>query len=136
MIDALTASQEIAPYVTAAISSYGTAVLTRSAELSADSTVSLGQRLLDRLLRRSAEQSSGEDALNAAIADLAGDPEDADLQAALRVQLRKLLLDDPQMLSEISEIMTRSGISIVASGDRSVAAYTINGGVSTGDKRA
>jgi hypothetical protein len=137
MIDAMTASQEIAPYVTAAISAYGTAVLTRSAELSADSTISLGQRLLDRLLRRTpAEQSAEDSALHSAIADLAEDPEDADLHAALRVQLKKLLLKDPQMLTEICEIMNRSGLSIVASGERSVAAYTINGGVSTGDQRA
>ncbi|MFE7172285.1 hypothetical protein [Streptomyces sp. NPDC057616] len=137
MIDALVLSQQIAPYVTAAVSSYGTAVLTRSAELSADSTVSLGQRLLDKLLRRS---STGEvteaNALTSAIEDLSDNPEDSDLQAALRVQLKKLLLSDPQMISEISEIMDRSGISIVASGDRAVAAYTINGGVSTGDQRS
>ncbi|MFE8975209.1 hypothetical protein ACFYM7_17480 [Streptomyces cyaneofuscatus] len=137
MIDALAVSQEIAPYVTAAISSYGTAVLTRSAELSADSTVSLGQRLLNRMLGRTpADQLGGDNALNSAIMDLAQDPEDADLQAVLRVQLKKLLLEDPQMLTDVSKIMNAGEISIVASGDRSVAAYTINGGVSTGDQRA
>ncbi|MER5820944.1 hypothetical protein [Streptomyces mirabilis] len=137
MIDALAASQQIAPYITAAISSYGTAVLTRSAELSADSSVSLGQRLLERLLRRTVtEQPSEQAALTSAIQDLAESPEDTDLQAALRVQVKKLLLSDPQVLSEINEIMNRSQISIVASGDRSVAAHTINGGVSTGDQRS
>lgn len=137
MIDALVLSQQIAPYVTAAVSSYGTAVLTRSAELSADSTVSLGQRLIDKLLRRpSAEEVVDAGPLTSAIEDLSDNPEDSDLQAALRVQLKKLLLGDPQMISEISEIMDRSGISIVASGDRAVAAYTINGGVHTGDKHS
>ncbi|MGJ5806051.1 hypothetical protein ACSCB1_44290 [Streptomyces europaeiscabiei] len=137
MIDALVLSQQIAPYVTAAVASYGTAVLTRSAELSVDSTVSLGQRLLDKLLRRSsAQEAAEENALASAIEDLSDNPEDSDLQAALRVQLKKLLLSDPQMISEISEIMDQSGISIVASGDRAVAAYTINGGVSTGDQHS
>lgn len=137
MIDALVVSQQIAPYITAAISSYGTAVLTRSAELSADSTVSLGQRLLERLLRRTVtEQPSEQAALTSAIHDLAESPEDTDLQAALRVQVKKLLLSDPQVLSEVNEIMNRNQISIVASGDRSVAAHTINGNVSTGDQRS
>ncbi|MEV6540164.1 hypothetical protein [Streptomyces sp. NPDC051665] len=137
MIDALVVSQQIAPYVTAAVSAFGTAVLTRSAELSADASVSLGQRLLDKLLMRSPTgQLTEANALSSAIEDLAADPKDADLQAALRVQLKKLLLDEPQILSEVGEILDRSGISIVASGDRSVAAYTINGGVSTGDQRS
>ncbi|MFJ2256871.1 hypothetical protein ACIOKD_00780 [Streptomyces sp. NPDC087844] len=136
MIDALAVSQQIAPYVTAAVSAYGTAALTRSAELSADSTVSLGQRILDKILRRSEDAQLVEgNALNNAIDDLAENPEDTDLQASLRVQIKKLLLSEPQLISEISEMLNQQGISIVASGDRSVAAYTINGGVSTGDQQ-
>ncbi|MCX4847375.1 hypothetical protein [Streptomyces sp. NBC_00893] len=133
MNDALVLSQQIAPYVTAAISSYGTAVLTRSIDLSADGTVSLGQRLLDKILRRSAEQSSQREAVTSALQDLAGNPSDPDLQAVVRVQLKKLLMEEPELIRELSDIVAKQGTTIVASGDRSVAAHTINGGVHTGD---
>ncbi|MFE1507571.1 hypothetical protein [Streptomyces sp. NPDC058726] len=133
MTDALVLSQQIAPYITAVVSSYGTAVLTRSVDLSADATVSLGQRLLEKILRRSPEQPAQQDALTAALQDLAEDPSDPDLQAALRVQLKKFLLEEPDLIPDLSNLVAQQGTTIVASGDRSVAAHTIYGGVHTGD---
>ncbi|MFF7202066.1 hypothetical protein [Streptomyces sp. NPDC008141] len=135
MLDALVVSQQVAPYITAAVVSYGTAVLSRSAELSADASISLGQRLLGRILRRDMpEQSPEELAVTSAVEDLAENPEDSDLQAALRVQIKKLLLAEPDLIPDIVGLTDQHGVSIVASGDRSVAAHTINGGVHTGDK--
>lgn len=134
MTDALVLSQQIAPYITAAVSSYGTAVLTRSIDLSADSTVSLGQRILGKILRRSTGQPSQQDAVTSALQDLAENPTDPDLQAALRVQLKKLLLEEPELIPDLANLVAQQGTTIVASGDRSVAAHTINGGVHTGDR--
>lgn len=135
MTDALVLSQQIAPYITAVMSSYGTAVLTRSVDLSADATVSLGQRILDKILRRSGEQTAHRESMNSALLDLAEDPDDPDLQAAFRVQLKKLLLDEPNLIPELANLVSQQGATIIASGERSVAAHTIHGGVHTGDQR-
>jgi hypothetical protein len=57
-----------------------------------------------------------------AATDVADHPDDADTQAALRVQLRKLLTDDPALASEIQSLLEdaqRGGV--VASGSDNVA---------------
>ncbi|GEP45548.1 hypothetical protein [Brevifollis gellanilyticus] len=44
-------------------------------------------------------------ALQSAVADLAEQPEDADLQASLRVQLKKLLTDQPALVGELQALI-------------------------------
>ncbi|MFE4255052.1 hypothetical protein ACFRU3_37365 [Streptomyces sp. NPDC056910] len=133
MTDALILSQQMAPYITAALSSYGTAVLDRSIDLSADATVSLGQRLLGRLLRRTTEQSEQQAPLMSALQELAQDPSDAELQMMLQLRLKRLLLQDSDLIHQLADLMPNQGVTITASGERSVAAHTIHGGVRTGD---
>jgi len=73
------------------------------------------------------------------VQDLAKDPNDRDLQAALRVQLKKLLSEDQDLAQEISALFAEAkeaGVTVTASGERSVA---IGGSVSgstitTGDQ--
>lgn len=73
--------------------------------------------------------------------DVAQTPDDQDAQAALRVQLKKLLTDDQALAGEVNQWWERAqaaGISVTASGERSVA---IGGDVSgsniiTGDSNA
>jgi hypothetical protein len=51
-------------------------------------------------------------------------PEDEDLQAALRVQLKKLLTEDQSLAEELSRWLDQgkaAGITVTAAGDRSVA---------------
>ena len=56
--------------------------------------------------------------------DVAQSPEDEDLQAALRVQLKKLLTEDQSLAEEVSRWLDQgkaAGITVTASGERSVA---------------
>jgi len=64
-----------------------------------------------------------ESALEAA-QDVAQSPEDEDAQAALRVQLKKLLTEDQSLAEEVSHWLEQgkaAGINVFAAGDRSVA---------------
>ena len=56
--------------------------------------------------------------------DVVHAPEDEDLQAALRVQLKKLLTEDKSLAEEVSRWLQQgkaAGITVTASGERSVA---------------
>ena len=56
--------------------------------------------------------------------DAAQSPEDEDAQAALRVQLKKLLTEDQSLAEEVSRWLEQgkaAGITVTASGERSVA---------------
>jgi len=55
-----------------------------------------------------------------AVQDVAHAPEDEDLQAALRVQLKKLLTEDQSLAEEVSRWLEQ-GNAVTASGERSVA---------------
>ncbi|AUG76749.1 hypothetical protein CFP65_1878 [Kitasatospora sp. MMS16-BH015] len=131
-MDATTLSAEVVPYLTAAAAAYGTAVLDRVEETAADATVSLGQRLLGRLLHRTESRP----AVEAAVTELAEDPSDTDSQAALRVELRRLLRTDPALAEELTALLAQAApnVTVTASGTRSVAAQTISGTVNTGDR--
>jgi hypothetical protein len=72
--------------------------------------------------------------LEAAVADLAADGQDQDAVAALRLQLRKILAQDPQLIAELAE-MVPSARQASVTGDRSVAiAGNNNAPISTGDR--
>jgi len=88
------------PFVSAAIAGYGAAVLKVSEDSAADATVSLGRRILQRVFGRGQPPD--------ALAELAADPEDADLQAALRVALRKLLAENGRLAAEVRDLVTES----------------------------
>ena len=96
-------------------------------------TWGLAQRLWDKLRPAvEAKPSAGE-----AARDLAAKPDDQDRQAALRVQLEKLLEADQALAHEIARLVDegrRAGLTVVASGDRSVAAGgDVSGTIITGD---
>lgn len=60
-----------------------------------------------------------------AVEDVAKAPADDDAQAALRVQLKKLLLDDTSLAKELEQLLSawqKSGNLAMAAGERSVAA--------------
>jgi hypothetical protein len=59
-----------------------------------------------------------------AVQDAAAAPNDEDIQAALRLQLRKLLAEDAMLASEIERLWKEAqqkGTTVVAAGERSVA---------------
>lgn len=98
-------------------------------EVAADATVGLGGRLLRRLLGR--EESAP--MVEAAVMDVAEDPADEDRLAALRLQIRKAVVADAQLAAELSQLLVSAGVTVTASGERSVAGQTISGVVITGD---
>jgi len=124
-----TLAVDVSPYVTAAVGAYGTAVLGKIRDEAADATVGLGRRILHRIFG-----THGRGDLPEAVADLAADPSDPDLQAALRVEIRRILAADPALVSEVRGMLdAAAAITVTASGDRSIAAQVINGIASTGD---
>jgi hypothetical protein len=59
-----------------------------------------------------------------AVQDAANHPDDEDALAALRLQLKKLLAEDPAFAQELADLLPRSGPAgqtVIASSDRSVA---------------
>ncbi|MEU4031364.1 hypothetical protein [Streptomyces anulatus] len=108
-MDAVQLAQEVTPYVAAAISTYGVAVLTRVEEVAADTTVALGQRLLARLTGRgnvTGQASNDEGNLIESVTQLAEDPDDFDLLAVLRLQIRRVLLNDPDLALEVEGMVS------------------------------
>ncbi|KRV50893.1 hypothetical protein AQ490_13145 [Wenjunlia vitaminophila] len=130
-VDTVALSEEITREVTAVVTAHGTAVLIQAEDAPAGATVSLGQRLLHRIIGRPGSQPGVE----GAVAELAEEPDDADAQGALRRQIKKVLLGDEELAADLAHMVGGypGGATITASGHRAVAAQTIHGAVSTGD---
>ncbi|MER5619965.1 hypothetical protein ABT061_02840 [Streptosporangium sp. NPDC002544] len=131
-------ANDLSPYVTAAVSAYGGAVLARANEEAADTTVGWGRKLLQRIFGVTA----AEEELPEVVAELVAEPKNADLQAVLRVHIGKLLKADPVLAAQVRAMCEqadaatgRSGsTTVIASGSRAVAAgRDITAPVSTGD---
>lgn len=121
---------DVVPLMGAAVGAYGAGVLARAEDTAAEATVGLGARLLRRVFARAVRP----DAVSTAAADLAAAPGDADALAALRLQVRKVLTQDPELVIELAG-MVRGLPAVTASGERSVAIGGSNhGSVSTGDR--
>jgi hypothetical protein len=118
---------EVSPYLTAAVGAYGGAVLARVRDQAVDSTVGLGRRMLQRVF---GTHAAGD--VPQPVADLAADPGDPDLQAALRVAIRKMLTADAELAGDLRG-MPAGAVAVSASGERSIAAQMITGVASTGD---
>ncbi|MEA3345821.1 MAG: hypothetical protein U9Q78_06210 [Chloroflexota bacterium] len=81
----------------------------------------------------------GNEEVKKAARDAAAMPDDSDAEAALRLQLKKLLAQDETLAKELSQMWWEAqatGVTVTASGERSVA---IGGGVKgstiiTGDR--
>lgn len=120
------------PFVSAAVGAYGTAVLTQATDLSAASTVSLGQRVLQRLWNR----EEGRDPLQRAVDGVVAEPEDEDAQAALRQEIKRALREDAALLEDVRAMLGEAPVvqeNYRAVGERSVAVRENHGSISTGD---
>ncbi|GGT33139.1 hypothetical protein ACFFV7_15605 [Nonomuraea spiralis] len=136
--DLVSVAQELSPYVTAAVGAYGGAVLAKANEQAADATVGWGRTILQRIFGVTA----AEEEVPEAVAELAADPDNTDLQAVLRVQIGRLLTADPELAAQVRTLLEqaeaatgRTGTTTVtASGQGAVAAgRDITGPVTTGD---
>lgn len=120
------------PYLTAAFRAYGSALLHRvedeSADASAEAAVSLGRRLWRRLF-----QSAGAPDVQAAAEEATEHPGDQDYLNGLRLQLKKAMAADEGLAGDLAELLRSGGVTTVAAGQRSVAVHTNTGIISTGD---
>lgn len=107
------------PYLTAALTAYGTAVLTKVRDDAADATVGVGRRLLQRVFGRG---ENGEP-LPVLLAEVVNAPDDTDALGALRLAVRRKLEADAKMLADVREIL--------ASGQTTVHAPIIHSGRDT-----
>ena len=116
------------PFVSAAVAGYGAAVLKVSEDAAADATLCVGRRILQRVFGRGQPPD--------ALADLAADPQDTDLQAALRVALRKLLAEDGELTAQIRDLLAEvPATQVIASNvvkDSTVRGSVIQAGTITG----
>ena len=92
------------PYVTAAVSAYGGAVLAKTQDKAADATVGVGVRFLQRVFGRKKDGDPIPDALAVVVAD----PRDPDALGALRLALRAALAKDAAMLAEVRSILAEA----------------------------
>lgn len=103
-VDLVQVVNESAPYVVAAASVYGGAVLEKAQQEAADATVGVGRRLAQKIFGAREK----DEPLPEALADVIVDPDDADVQAALRVQIRKALADDEHLVAAVREILAEA----------------------------
>ncbi|MDQ0938490.1 hypothetical protein QFZ67_000195 [Streptomyces sp. V1I1] len=92
---------QVVPAIGAAVGAYGVGVLTQAQDTAVDATVNLGQRILARLLRHAPERGR----LESAVADLAAGGEDPDAVAALRLQVRRILAQNPELVTELAAML-------------------------------
>ncbi|MGW4411136.1 hypothetical protein ACWEJ6_44390 [Nonomuraea sp. NPDC004702] len=102
--DLATLVADVSPFVTAAVSAYGGAVLARAQEDAADATVVWGRKILQRIF--GVESTEGQ--TPEVVVELAEDPDSADLQAALRVRIRKALDADPRLAAEVAQMVEQA----------------------------
>lgn len=114
MHDVDTIVGQVVPMIGAAVGAYGEGVLSRAEDEAAEATVRLGQRVLARILHRAPNPVP----MQAAVGDLAAAPGDADALAGLRLQIRKLLAADADLVAELAEMLPARA---EASGENSVA---------------
>ena len=124
-----TLAAEVVPYASAAAAAYGGAVLAKVRDDAADVTVGLGRRLLQRIFGTRGQ----DEALPEPVADVVADPADEDAVAALRLAVRKALAADAGLQGEVRDMLAQAGVSVMASGERSIAAQVISGVAVTGD---
>ncbi|MFJ4785908.1 hypothetical protein [Streptomyces sp. NPDC088794] len=128
--------EQAGPAVTAAVSAYGVAVLTRAQDAAAEATVGLGQQILQLVWRRRDEASRTE--LERVVGEAADEQDDAYSTAVLSRLLKRALQDDPALREELSALLpapAAGAVTITASGERSIAAQHIGTAI-TGDGHA
>lgn len=106
--DLATLASEATPYVTAAVSAYGGAVLAKigdkAAEESVDAAAGVGRRVLQRIFgtRQQGEQ------VPSVLADVIADPQDAHYLGALRTAIREALAGDDALAGEVQAMMAEA----------------------------
>ena len=95
---------ESMPFVAAAVSAYGGAVLAQAKDEVADATVGWGRKLLQRIF---GSRRAGE-ALPAVLAEVIDRPGDQDYLGALRLAIRKALEADAALAKDVGAILAQA----------------------------
>ncbi|MFD8008497.1 hypothetical protein [Streptomyces mirabilis] len=127
--------EQARPYLSAAVSAYGTALLSRAedatVDAAADATASLGSRILRAVWHRRDDQ--GRASLETAVRDAAEKPDDANAAGPLRQQIERALQEDANLAREVAALLTaQGGVTVNVSGTRAIGAQRI-GIVVSGD---
>ncbi len=120
--------EQATPYLSAALTAYGAAVLHRAEDeavgAAVEGTAGLGQRILQLVWRRRDEE--GQAALEGAVQTAAEEPDDTDAAGALRHQLKRALLDDAELARELAALLlAQGGVTVNVSGTRAIGAQHI-----------
>ena len=92
----------VTSYALAAVRAYGASVLTQVRDDSADATVRVGRRLLQRIYGSTPEGAP----LPRQLSIIVDFPDDADRIAMLQVALRDRLETDPAMAADVQKLLT------------------------------
>ena len=107
-------------------------LLDKAAESITDKSWETGRKLIEKLTTATSWNPGVEGALQV----LAADPESSMKRDILKLNIQNMLEEDQKLMGELAALLKTeqpSGISIVASGDRAVAAQNINAPILTGD---
>lgn len=104
MDDVVQLAHAAATAIEASVVAYGLAVVSKAEDQAADGTVRLGRRILESLRGKGRARHE----LDGAVRDLAGNPGDGDALAALRMQIRKVLANDPELIQQVRDILGES----------------------------
>jgi hypothetical protein len=136
VVDPITIAAAATPFLLKAVEALGDKVWDKTSDAAADEAAGFGRRLLARLLRRGDGPDADPDAdtssdvvavagtrdqagVALAVHDLVTAPGDQDLQAALRLAVRRLLAADPVLMAEVADMVAQHTPAQQA-GDRSI----------------
>jgi hypothetical protein len=120
------------PHVSAAISAYGTSVVTRVQDAAADATTGTGLGVARKALRKIlARDTHGE--VTVALENLAEQPEDVERQERAQESILKIIGSDATIFRDIERLVQGGQHSIAANEEGSIAAEQIVGPAITGD---
>ncbi|MFF0390010.1 hypothetical protein ACFYS8_15185 [Kitasatospora sp. NPDC004615] len=123
--------EQTGPYLSAAVTAYGAAVLTRAQDAAVDATANLGQRIIQTVWHR--RRRSDQAALTVALEEAAAEPESAEAAVDLRRQIERALREDDRLREDVAAMLPPAPqVVITATGERSIAAQNI-GTVINGD---
>ncbi|MFF3669594.1 hypothetical protein [Microtetraspora malaysiensis] len=120
--DLVTLVNELSPYAVTAIGAYGAAVLSKAQEEAVDVTVGWGRKILQKIFG----VNTAEDGLPSSVAELIDAPEDADLQAALRVEIRRMLAKNATLAAELAQMLEHARRECGANGQGVVTALAFD----------
>ena len=92
---------QVVPLVGAAVRAYGVGVFSQAQHAAEDATVGLGRRLVQRI-RGGAVRPA---VVDSAVEELAEAPGDEDALEVLRLQVRRVLAQDPGLLGEVAGML-------------------------------